>query len=77
MEVGATLKGSQISAQKARLVARQISGLPIARALSILAFSPKKAAYLVNKVLNSAVANAENNESSDIDDFVYIADLCQ
>ena len=68
MEVGATLKGTRLSAQKARLVARQISGMSVDKALNVLAFSPKKAAYLIKKVLESAIANAENNESSDIDD---------
>lgn len=68
MEVGAVLRGTRISAQKARLVTRQISGLSVDKALDILRLSPKKAAVLVRKVLESAIANAENNEGSDIDE---------
>lgn len=67
MEVQSILKGAPISAQKARLVLDQIRGLPVNKALEILVFSPKKAALLVKKVLNSAIANAENNNSLDID----------
>ena len=62
MEVKAIHKGARISAQKTRLVADQIRGLPIARALHILQFSPKKAAFIVKKVVESAVANAEHNK---------------
>ena len=68
MEVAAKLKGAAISAQKARLVADQIRGKNVEDALDILAFSPKKAAVLVKKVLNSAIANAEHNEGADIDE---------
>lgn len=68
MEVAAVLKGAPISAQKVRLVADQVRNLPVAKALDILTFSPKKAAVLVKKVLNSAIANAENNEGADIDE---------
>ena len=68
MEVAAKLKGAAISAQKARLVADQIRGKNVEDALDILAFSPKKAAALVKKVLNSAIANAEHNEGADIDE---------
>lgn len=68
MEVAATLKNARISAQKVRLVADQIRGLPIEKALNILNFSLKKAGALVKKVLNSAIANAENNEGADIDE---------
>ncbi len=59
---------ARISAQKARLVADQVRGLPIAKAFNILTFSPKKAAGLIKKVLLSAIANAENNEGLDIDE---------
>ncbi|MCV5714505.1 50S ribosomal protein L22, partial [Escherichia coli] len=55
------------SAQKARLVADQVRGLSVDKALNILTFSPKKAAVLVKKVLESAIANAEHNEGADID----------
>ena len=56
MEVKAIHKGARISAQKTRLVADQIRGLPIARAMNILNFSPKKAAFIVKKVVESAMA---------------------
>jgi large subunit ribosomal protein L22 len=68
MEVAARLKGARISAQKARLVADQVRGLPVEKALSLLEFSPKKAAHIVKKVLDSAIANAENNEGADVDE---------
>ena len=68
MEVSATLKQAHISAQKARLVADQVRGLPVESALNILIFSPKKAAVMVRKVLESAIANAEHNEGADIDE---------
>ncbi|CCQ12702.1 LSU ribosomal protein L22p (L17e) [Pseudoalteromonas luteoviolacea B = ATCC 29581] len=68
MEALAKHKYASSSAQKARLVADQIRGLPVARALDILAYSPKKAAALVKKVLESAIANAEHNEGADIDE---------
>jgi len=68
MEVAARLKGAQISAQKARLVADQVRGMPVEKALSLLEFSPKKAAHIVKKVLDSAIANAENNEGADVDE---------
>ena len=68
MEVAAKLKGAQISAQKARLVADQVRGLPVEQALNLLEFSPKKAAHIVKKILDSAIANAENNEGADVDE---------
>jgi large subunit ribosomal protein L22 len=68
MEVAAKLKGARISAQKARLVADQIRGKSVGEALNILAFSPKKGADLVKKVLESAIANAEHNEGADVDE---------
>jgi len=68
MEVAARLKGAQISAQKARLVADQVRGKPVEEALSLLEFSSKKAAHIVKKILDSAIANAENNEGADIDE---------
>ena len=68
MEVSATAKRLRISAQKARLVADQVRGMPVEEALNLLEFSPKKAAHLVKKVLNSAIANAENNEGADVDE---------
>jgi len=67
MEVSAILRGTRLSAQKGRLVADQIRGLPVDKALNILAFSPKKGAGVIKKVLESAIANAEHNEGADID----------
>ncbi|MDH3948333.1 MAG: 50S ribosomal protein L22 [Gammaproteobacteria bacterium] len=68
MEVAAKLKHARISAQKCRLVADQIRGLPVERALQVLTFSPKKAAGIFKKILESAIANAEHNEGADIDE---------
>ena len=68
MEVAARLKGARISAQKARLVADQVRGMPVEEALNLLEYSPKKAAHIVKKVLDSVVANAENNEGADVDE---------
>ena len=68
MEVSAKLRGARISAQKARLVADQVRGKPVGEALIELEFSTKKAAHIVRKVLNSAIANAENNNGADIDE---------
>ena len=68
MQVSAKLKNISISAQKCRLVADQIRGLGVSRAVEILEFSPKKASGIVKKVLNSAIANAEHNEGADIDE---------
>ena len=68
MEVAARLKGARISAQKARLVADQVRGMPVEQARNLLEFSPKKAAHIVKKLLDSAIANAENNEGADVDD---------
>jgi large subunit ribosomal protein L22 len=68
MEVQARLKGARLSAQKARLVADQIRGKAVEEALLVLTYSPKKAAAIVKKVLNSAIANAEHNEGADVDE---------
>ncbi len=68
MEVAARLRGAQLSAQKARLVADQIRGKSVEAALDILEFSPKKAAALMKQVLESAIANAEHNEGADVDE---------
>ena len=68
MEVAAKLSGARISAQKARLVADQIRGKKVGEALNLLTFSSKKAAAIIKKVLESAVANAEHNEGADVDD---------
>lgn len=68
MEITAKLNNAPLSAQKARLVGDQIRGLPVEKALNLLKFSTKKAAVIVKKVLESAIANAEHNESADIDE---------
>ncbi len=68
METRAILRGVRLSDQKGRLVADQIRGLPVDRALNILSFSPKKGAGIIKKVLESAIANAEHNDGADIDE---------
>ncbi len=68
MQAVAKLRFARISAQKGRLVADQIRGLPVEQALNELVFSKKKGAALMKKVLDSAIANAENNEGADVDE---------
>ena len=68
MEAFAKHRHARTSAQKARLVADQIRGLHVEKALEVLSYSPKKGADLVKKVLESAIANAEHNEGADIDE---------
>jgi large subunit ribosomal protein L22 len=68
MQTSATLRGVRLSAQKGRLVADQIRGMPVDRALNLLAFSPKKGAAIIKKVLESAIANAEHNDGADVDE---------
>ena len=68
MESVAKLRFARISPQKARLVADEVRGMPVERALEVLEFSTKKAAQIVRKALESAVANAEHNEGADIDE---------
>jgi len=68
MMVSATARRLAISPQKARLVADQVRGRSLDQALGFLSFSPAKAAALVRKVLESAIANAENNEGADVDE---------
>ena len=72
MRVSAQHKDARISAQKARLVADLIRGKGVAQALNILAFSPKKGAELIKKVLESAIANAEHNNGADIDELKVV-----
>jgi large subunit ribosomal protein L22 len=67
MQVAAKLSGARLSAQKARLVADQIRNKGVEDALDILAFSNKKGAAIIKKVLESAIANAEHNEGADVD----------
>jgi large subunit ribosomal protein L22 len=68
MQVSAKLKYARISPQTCRLVADLVRGKPVGLALNTLLFTPKKGARLVHKVLESAVANAENNLSADVDE---------
>lgn len=67
METNANLRGVRLSAQKGRLIADLVRGKRVEQALSILAFSPKKGAQVIKKVLESAIANAEHNDGADID----------
>lgn len=67
METKAILRGVRLSAQKGRLVADLVRGKPVDQALNILAFSPKRGAGIIKKVLESAIANAEHNDGADID----------
>ncbi len=68
MQVQAKLFGVRLSAQKGRLVADLIRGKKVDQALNILTFSPQKAATIIKKVLESAVANAEHNNGADVDE---------
>ena len=68
MSTSAKLTNSRISPQKMRLVADQVRGLQVERALDVLTFSNKKAATVIKKVLESAIANAEHNDGADIDE---------
>jgi large subunit ribosomal protein L22 len=70
METRAILRGVRLSEQKGRLIADQIRGLPVGKALDVLTFSPKKGAGIVKKVLESAIANAEHNDGADIDELM-------
>lgn len=67
-EVAAVLRGANMSAQKARLVADTIRGKQIGEALNLLEFSNKKGADIMKKVLESAIANAEHNDGADVDE---------
>ena len=68
METQAKLYGVRLSAQKGRLVADLIRGRSVEQALNILAFTPKRGAQLIKKVLESAIANAEHNDGADVDE---------
>lgn len=70
MQASAKLSHARISPQKARLVADLVRGMPVERALNVLAFNPQKGAKVVKKILESAIANAEHNEGADIDELV-------
>jgi large subunit ribosomal protein L22 len=75
METRAVLRGVRLSSQKGRLVADQIRGLAVDKALNILAFSPKKGAGIIKKVLESAIANAEHNDAADVDE-LRVTSIC-
>ncbi|HKK03265.1 MAG TPA: 50S ribosomal protein L22 [Gammaproteobacteria bacterium] len=68
MQVAARLRYARISPQKCRLVADMVRGKPVGMALQTLEYTPKKAARIVKKVLESAIANAEHNHGADIDE---------
>jgi large subunit ribosomal protein L22 len=68
METRSIVRGVRLSADKGRLVADLVRGLPVARALNVLEFTQKKAAGIVKKALESAIANAEHNDGADIDE---------
>src|SRR3546814_7458919 len=67
-EAKAILRSARISPQKARLVADQVRGLSAERAVNLLKISDKKAAHMIRKVVESAIANAENNQGADVDE---------
>ena len=73
MNVSAKLSYARTSAQKARLIADQIRGKSVDEAVDTLKFSTRKAAHIVKKVLESAIANAEHNEGADIDELTVTA----
>ena len=75
MEYAAFLKNASISAQKCRLVADVIRGAPVARASDMLAFPTRKAEGIMAKLLNSAIANAENNHGANIDE-LRVSSVC-
>ena len=68
METKAIVRGVRLSADKGRLVADLVRGKRVDQALNILAFTQKKAAGIVKKALESAIANAEHNDGADIDE---------
>ena len=68
METRATLRGVRLSVDKGRLVADLIRGKKVDQALNILNFTQKKAAVIIKKVVESAIANAEHNDGADVDE---------
>ena len=75
METKASLRGARMSAQKGRLVADLIRGKPVDQAMNILAYTPKKGAGIVRKLLESAIANAEHNDGADVDE-LKVKSIC-
>jgi large subunit ribosomal protein L22 len=68
METKASVRGVRLSVDKGRLVADMVRGKKVDQALNILTFTPKKAAHIIKKAVESAVANAEHNDGADIDE---------
>ena len=75
METTAIVRGVRLSAQKGRLVADLVRGKPVDKALNILTFTQKRAAVLIKKALDSAIANAEHNFGADIDE-LRVTKIC-
>ena len=75
MEISAKLRAARLSPQKCRLVADQVRGLEVGAALELLNFSNRKGAFLIRKLLESAIANAEHNQGADIDE-LRISRIC-
>jgi large subunit ribosomal protein L22 len=75
MQTSAVLRGVRLSPQKGRLVADQVRGLAVDKALNVLKYSPKKGARIIQKVVESAIANAEHNDGADIDE-LRITSIC-
>ena len=73
VKVVSKLKGARLSAQKCRLVADQIRGLPVEKAVNLLAFSTKKGASLLKKLLDTAIADAEHNYALDGDELKVVS----
>ena len=74
METTAIVRGVRLSAQKGRLVADLVRGKPVGKALDILTFTRKRAALIIKKAVESAIANAEHNDGADIDD-LYVTKI--
>jgi large subunit ribosomal protein L22 len=68
METTASVRGVRLSVDKGRLVADMVRGKKVDQALNILTFTPRKAAGIIKKALESAIANAEHNDGADIDE---------
>src|SRR5207245_8969058 len=75
METRSIVRGVRLSADKGRLVADMVRGKKVDQALNILTFTPKKAAGIIKKCLESAIANAEHNDGADIDELT-VKTLC-
>ena len=75
METTASVRGVRLSAQKGRLVADLIRGKPVDKALNILGFTQKRAAGIIKKALESAIANAEHNDGADVDE-LRVKSIC-